>query len=73
MYGKHNKRKTNRENVSNVLKMYEHMKSMKMDDLGVLGHRIGKVVGLGPGRNLDLGSILGTVVLKPIFQRLAWK
>ena len=48
------------------------MKTMKIDDLGGLGSKIGNVVGHGLGRNLELGSIPGTVVLKPILQRLAW-
>ena len=32
------------------------MKSVKIDDLNGLRNKVGKVVGLGPGRNLDLGS-----------------
>ncbi len=48
------------------------MESMKIDDLGDLRRRVGKVVGHSPGRNLDLGSIPGSVLLKPTLQRLAW-
>ena len=40
--------------------------------LGGLGSGIGKVVGHGPGRNLDFGSTPRAVVLKSILQRLAW-
>ena len=64
------------------------MKTLKLDDLGGLGSKIGKVVGQGPattltlevslGRwysnpsfNVWLGTIPGSVILKPIPQCVA--
>ena len=43
---------------------------MKINNLQGLGSKIGTLVGHSTGHNLDLGSIPGVVVPKPVLQRL---